>query len=177
MELLVRIAARLYAKKGINCNAVIPGLVLAGVTRPSLQSAAAHSIPLLCDSWCRSETHSRECQAYPPPANMHKVLSVRFHDLHSSVLDASSSIPPCLYVSVYVCMHVQRNSSLTARFTRSKPHPRPEAYGSGFSTTRGWTRTCQGSRCTHLTAPPSRTELSLLFLQAEHWTPCRRMNL
>ena len=32
MEFLVRVAARLYAKKGINCNAIIPGLVLAGET-------------------------------------------------------------------------------------------------------------------------------------------------
>ncbi|CAK0770675.1 hypothetical protein CVIRNUC_003791 [Coccomyxa viridis] len=39
MEYLVRVAARLYAKKGVNCNAIIPGLVLAGGTLDSIKKS------------------------------------------------------------------------------------------------------------------------------------------
>ena len=43
MEYLVRVAARLYAKKGINCNAIIPGLVLAGESHA--KSALESTLP------------------------------------------------------------------------------------------------------------------------------------
>ena len=51
MEFLVRVAARLYAKKGINCNAIIPGLVLAG------RFCAKSAFPDDFAFKCQSDTH------------------------------------------------------------------------------------------------------------------------
>ena len=58
MEYLVRVAARLYAKKGINCNAIIPGLVLAGELCAISACADAFAFK------CQSDTH----EPFPSPA-------------------------------------------------------------------------------------------------------------
>ena len=46
MEYLIRVAAKALAKKGVNCNAIIPGNVMEGARTlcPGTQHPALHSM-------------------------------------------------------------------------------------------------------------------------------------